>query len=118
MDDVTLDLYRRELSKSFEVLSFNQIDGVLDSITNQDVQAVILEPETSSGRGWELISSINSAYPDHSIPIIVCSTRDTNTERLQGSVTKYLIKPVLPKDLKEKTIEVVEKRSEIRKHRD
>jgi DNA-binding response OmpR family regulator len=117
MDDVTLDLYRRELSKSFEVLSFNQIDGVLDIITRQNVQAVILEPEISSGRGWELISSINTSFPDHSIPIIVCSTRDTHGERLQGSVTKYLTKPVLPRDLKEKTLEVVEKRNEIRKHR-
>ena len=117
MDDVTLDLYRRELSKSFEVLSFNQIDGVLDVIRNSDVQAVIVEPEISSGRGWELISSINSAFPDHSLPIIVCSTSDTSGERLQSSVTKYLTKPVLPKDLKEKTLEVIEKRTEKRKAR-
>ncbi len=115
-DDVTLDLYRRELSKSFEVLSFNQIDGVLDILINRDVQAVIVEPETSSGRGWELISSINAAFPDHSIPIIVCSTRDTDGEHLQGSVTKYLTKPVLPKDLKERTLEVIEKRTENKKH--
>jgi response regulator RpfG family c-di-GMP phosphodiesterase len=117
MDDVTLELYRRELSKSFEVLSFKQIDGVLDSITHHNVQAVIVEPEISSGRGWELISSINTAFPDHSIPIIVCSTCDMQGERLQGYVTKYLTKPVLPKELKEKTLEVIEKRNEIRKHR-
>jgi len=116
-DDVTLDLYRRELSKSFEVLSFNQIDGVLETISNQEVQAVIVEPEISSGQGWELISSINTTYPDHSIPIIVCSTSDTRGDRVQGVVTKYLTKPVLPQDLKEKTLEVVEKRTETKKHR-
>ena len=116
-DDVTLDLYQRELSKSFEVLSFNQIDNILDVLTNQDIQAVIVEPEISSGRGWELISSINNAFPDYSIPIIVCSTRDTGGEHLQGSVTKYLTKPVLPKDLKEKTLEVIEKRTENKKYR-
>lgn len=116
-DDVTLDLYRRELSKSFEVLSFNQLDGVLDVISSQDVEAVILEPEISSGQGWELISSINAAIPGRSIPIIVCSTRDTNGDRMRGTVTKYLTKPVLPNDLKEKTLEVIEKKNGSRKQR-
>lgn len=113
-----MDLYRRELSKSFEVHSFNQIEGVLDTITQQDVQAIILEPEISSGRGWELISSINTAFPGQSIPIIVCSTSDTRNELLRGSVAKYLTKPVLPVDLKEKTLEVLEKRTDLRKQRD
>lgn len=109
-DEVTLDLYRRELSKSFEVLSFDQIDGVMEAIEKRDVQAVIVEPETSSGQGWELISSINTAFPDQSIPVIVCSTRDNGSEPLPRAVTKYLTKPVLPNELKEKALEVIKRK--------
>ena len=108
-DEVTLDLYRRELSKSFEVFSFDQIDGVMEVIEERDVRAVIVEPEISSGQGWELISSINTAFPDQSIPVIVCSTRDKSSEHPPGVVTKYLTKPVLPNELKEKTLEVIKR---------
>jgi len=106
-DDVTLDLYRRELCKSFEVLSFNQVDGVMEAIARQDVRAVIVEPELDSGQGWELIASINRAFPDRSIPVIVCSTRDTGGKHPPESVAKYLTKPVLPRVLKEQTLEVI-----------
>ena len=104
---MTLDLYRRELSKAFEVISFDQIDGVMEVIKKGDVRAVIVEPEISSGRGWELISSINTAFPDRTIPVIVCSTRDHGSEPLSGTVIRYLTKPVLPNALKEETLEVI-----------
>ena len=108
-DVVTLDLYRRELSKSFDVLSFTEIDGVLESIANQDVQAVVIEPEINSGQGWNLIQTIDTNFPGHIIPVIVCSTQDTSTAHPRGSVTKYLIKPVLPKELKEVLIDILKK---------
>jgi len=109
-DDVTLELYRRELSKSFEVLSFTEIDGVLEVIAKRNIQAVIIEPEICSGQGWRLINSIEAAFPDRSIPVIVCSTRDTRNSLSPSSITKYLIKPVLPKELKEKTLEVIKRK--------
>jgi DNA-binding response OmpR family regulator len=108
-DDVTLDLYQRELSKSFEVLTFTEIDGVLETLTNQDIRAIIIEPETGSGQGWELIDSIERECPGRKIPIIVCSTRDPQYVHQAGSVAKYLIKPVLPKVLKEKALEIIKK---------
>jgi response regulator RpfG family c-di-GMP phosphodiesterase len=109
-DDVTLELYRRELSKSFEVISFTEIDGVLEVIAKRNIQAVIIEPEICSGQGWRLINSIDAAFPDRSIPVIVCSTRDTRNSFSPSSITKYLIKPVLPKELKEKTLEVIKRK--------
>ena len=54
-DEVTLELYQRELSKSFGVLAFTEITGVLEALANQDIQAVVIEPEIHSGEGWELI---------------------------------------------------------------
>jgi len=114
-DQVTLDLYQRELSKSFAVLAFTEIAGVLETMANQDIQAVVIEPEIHYGQGWELIHSIHVTFPNRFIPVIVCSTRDTNDISRAGEVTKHLTKPVLPKTLREKTLETVRKTDERRK---
>jgi DNA-binding response OmpR family regulator len=114
-DEVTLELYRRELSKSFAVLAFTEITGVLETMANQDIQAVVIEPEIHYGQGWELIHSIHLTFPNRFIPVIVCSTRDTDEIELAGEVTKHLTKPVLPKTLREKTLETVRKKDERRK---
>lgn len=114
-DEVTLDLYRRELSKSFAVLAFTEINDVLETLANQDVQAVVIEPEIHYGQGWELIHSIHMTFPNRLIPVIVCSTRDTDHIDHSGEVTIHLTKPVLPKTLREKTLETLRKKDERRK---
>ena len=106
-DEVTLELYQRELSKSFTVFAFTELYEVLNTLANRDIKAVVIEPEIDSARGWELIHSIQAAYPDRSIPVIVCSTRDSNNTGLARTVTKYLTKPVLPKTLREEILEVL-----------
>ena len=114
-DEVTLDLYRRELSKSFAVLAFTEINDVLATMAKQDIQAVVIEPEIHYGQGWELIHSIHMTFPNRSIPVIVCSTRDTDHIDHPGEITKHLTKPVLPKTLRKKTLETVRKKDEKRK---
>jgi DNA-binding response OmpR family regulator len=106
-DVVTLDLYRRELCKSFSVFAFTDVKGVLEVIGNQDIRAVVIEPEINSGKGWELIHSVYSTYPTRSIPVIVCSTRDNSNMGSAFEVTQYLTKPVLPRTLREKTLEIL-----------
>ena len=44
-DEVTLDLYQRELGKSFTVFGFTETNDVLAIIANQDIRAVVIEPE-------------------------------------------------------------------------
>jgi DNA-binding NtrC family response regulator len=111
-DEVTLELYQRELRKSFTVFGFTETSNVLETITNRDIQAVVIEPEIHSGQGWELIHSIHTAFPSRFIPVIVCSTRDTgNTDHVR-EITKHLTKPVLPTALREKTLEVLAKKHE------
>jgi len=114
-DEITLDLYQRELSKSFAVLAFTEITGVLETMANQDIQAVVIEPEIHYGQGWGLIHSIHLTFPNRFIPVIVCSTRDTDEIDLAGEITKHLTKPVLPKTLREKTLETLRKKNERRK---
>ena len=106
-DEITLDLYQRELSKSFTVLAFTDLDRVLETLATQDIRAVIIEPETCTGQGWDLIDAIHREFPDRSIPIIVCSTRDESSRNRGKQVSSYLTKPVLPKTLHQKTLEIV-----------
>lgn len=109
-DKLTLELYSRELSKSFMVLGFTEIADVLGTIENQqDIQAVVIEPEIQSGQGWELIRSIQERLPRRNIPVIVCSTSDSNKQIMDRGLTDYLTKPVLPSALREKTISAIEK---------
>jgi DNA-binding response OmpR family regulator len=112
-DDVTLELYQRELCKSFSVFPFTEVEGVLGVIADQDIRAVIIEPEINSGKGWELIHTLYNMYPDRSIPVIICSTRDNSQSDCTGEVTRYLTKPVLPRTLREKTLEVISEKDKL-----
>lgn len=112
-DDITLELYKRELCKSFNVFGFTKLEGVLEVMENQDIQAIVIEPEISSGKGWGLIRSIHATYPDRSIPVIVCSTRDSSPKGSASEVTKYLTKPVLPSTLREKTLEIIQEKDKL-----
>jgi DNA-binding response OmpR family regulator len=114
-DAITLQLYQRELCKSFTVFAFTELKGILEVMANQNIRAVVIEPEINSRKGWDLIHSIHVAFPDRSIPILVCSTRDgSNTGPTMG-VTQYLTKPVLPKTLREKTLEIIQDKDNLRK---
>jgi DNA-binding response OmpR family regulator len=111
-DEVTLDLYRRELSKSFTVLPFAEAEGVLGAIADQDVQAVIIEPEAQYEQGRGFIHSIYTSFPNRFIPVIVCSTRDTDDVDLAGEITKHLTKPVLPTILRKRVLEILARNNE------
>jgi DNA-binding NtrC family response regulator len=111
-DEVTLELYQRELSKSFTVFAFTELSGIMETVANEDIQAVVIEPEIHSGQGWDLIHSIHAAFPDRPIPVIVCSTHDPSNTVHSKEIAKHLTKPVLPKILMEKTLEVLAKKDD------
>ena len=106
-DEVTLEIYQRELIKSFNVYASTEINKALEVLATQDIVAVVIEPETSSGRGWELIDMMHKDSSTQLIPVIISSTRDPSSETSSRGITKYLIKPVLPKTLREKVLEVL-----------
>jgi len=108
-DGITLELYQRELRKSFTVFGFTGTENVLETIANQDVRAVVVDPGIQGGKGWDLIQDIKSRFPARHIPIVVCSTLDPGNTRKDVKVTKYLTKPVLPIALRERILEVIEK---------
>ena len=114
-DEITLEIYQRELRKGFTVFGFTETEDVLETIANHDVQVVVIEPETQCGKGWDLIEKINSEFSTRCIPIVVCSTREAGSRRVVAQVTKYLTKPVLPQTLREKTLEAIKQRKESKK---
>jgi DNA-binding response OmpR family regulator len=114
-DAVTLELYQRELRKSFTVFAFSELTGILEVMEAQIIRAVVIEPEIDSRKGWDLIHSIQEAFPGRLIPIIVCSTRDGSNAGSALEVAKYLTKPVLPKTLREKTFEIIQEEESSRK---
>jgi DNA-binding response OmpR family regulator len=106
-DPITLDLYQRELCKSFMVIAFNGLEGVLETLAKQDFQAIVIEPEIDADQGWDLIHSIREIFPFKPIPVIVCSTRDKDRSDPALEISKYLTKPVLPRALREKVLEII-----------
>jgi response regulator RpfG family c-di-GMP phosphodiesterase len=109
-DSVTLELYQRELCKDFTIFAFTELKGVWEVLTIQDIRAVVIEPEIDAKKGWDLIHAIYAAFPYRDIPVIVCSTRDNCNTSPSMEITKYLTKPVLPKTLREKTLEIIHKK--------
>lgn len=114
-DEITLELYQRELCKSFAVFAFTELKGVLQVMATNDIRAVVIEPEINSQKGWDFIRSIHAAFPGRLIPIIVCSTRDGSNADPASEVTKYLTKPVLPRTLRETTLAIIQEKESLRK---
>ena len=98
-----LELYTRELSKKFRMLSFSDTEGVLDAIETKTILAVIMEVELPSGKGWELLKTIKQNFD---FPLILFSTMDIRKKALEAKVDAYLQKPVSPATLTETLIQV------------
>jgi DNA-binding response OmpR family regulator len=106
-DAVTLEMYQRELSKSFTVHALTDLRRSHDILASQAIQAIVIEPEIDPVRAWALIQSIQTLFPQRPIPIIVCSTRDAAALAPGPAVARYLTKPVLPSRLRAITLEVL-----------
>ena len=108
-DAVTLEMYQRELCKSFTVFAQTDTTGIPELLASQPIQALIIEPEIDHGQGWALIRSLPTIFPGRSIPVIVCSTREPNgrSSSRDPQAARYLTKPVLPQALRELTLEVL-----------
>lgn len=98
-DEATRELYSRELSRTYRVITANTPDEALRVLQNQEVAAVILEPVTSDKDGWALISSVRIMTKGSPVPVILCSAVDERRRGLELGAAAYLVKPVLPMTL-------------------
>jgi len=106
----TLELYQRELSRDFQILTCSETHQALALLHTHRISAVVLEPSAPDGQGWSLLSAIKN-LPGHSlIPVVLCSTLDERKRGMEMGAAAYLIKPVLPTTLRE-TLRQVTRRS-------
>ena len=96
-------LYHRELSRSFHVLVFSDVPGVLEAIKSQSVSAVVLEADLPSGKGWSTLEEIKQTTK---VPIILLSTIDVRKKALQAKVDAYILKPIPPMALHDTLVQV------------
>ena len=99
-DQLTAELYRRELSREYEVFTCTDERAALDLLSARSISVVVLEPALGGGQGWQLLSTIRDAYNRH-IPIILCSTLDERGRGMGLGAAAYLVKPALPTTLRE-----------------
>ncbi len=98
-DDVTQELYQRELGRHYRVLAGRDEAEALLLIQTSDIRAVVLEPEWAGGQGWHLLSTLKRMDLRPPIPVIVISVQDDRRTGYQLGVAAYCIKPVLPRSL-------------------
>jgi DNA-binding response OmpR family regulator len=107
-DPATLELYRRELSRTYQVLACADEQEALEALRTKDLCAMVLEPALLGGRGWTLLTTIKNSPQGHDIPIILCSTLDKRKRGLELGAAACLVKPVLPTTLLETVQRVTE----------
>lgn len=100
-DQPTLELYRRELSRDFRVLACQGEAEALKLAEAADVCAVVLEPAIDGGGGWDLVTALQRVFGDRKVPIVLCSTQDERKRGIAEGAAAFLVKPVLPVDLRQ-----------------
>lgn len=101
-DDLpTLELYQRELSNDYYVLTCQERPEAEKLIQTAGLSAMILEPTISNGEGWSLLKKLRSRLTGNQpwIPVILCSSSDERKRGMAEGAQAFLIKPVLPADL-------------------
>ncbi len=109
-DQPTRDLYRRELSRDYQIYDCADERDALDLLRSHSVDAVVLEPARPDGRGWALLTMLQRAAATRVIPVILCSALDERKRGLELGATAYLVKPVLPVTLLETLRRVIRSR--------
>jgi len=101
-----LELYQRELSQDYRVLTCADEKEALTLLTTPNLAALVLEPAIAGGEGWHLLAAILHAL-EKSVPLVVCSTSDERKRGMEAGAAAFLIKPVLPARLRETLRQVI-----------
>ncbi len=105
-DVITQEMYRRELSRHFRVLTCESESEALRLLQANDIRAIVLEPAWAGGKGWQFLATAREVTTH--IPILICSVWDQRRYGLQSGVTAYLVKPVLPLTLSQTLRRILE----------
>jgi DNA-binding response OmpR family regulator len=96
-DDLpTLELYQRELSEDYVVLTCQERSKAERLLETPGLCAVILEPALSGGDGWKLLSHLSKLKNRPDFSVILCSSSDERKRGIREGAHVFLTKPVLP----------------------
>lgn len=105
-DSSTRELYFRGLKNSYNVFACSSEIAALNLLQAWTIDVIILEPVMPEGQGWAFLALLSTKIQTRSIPVIVCTSLSDRRKGLDLGAVAYLIKPVLPAELKA-TIEQV-----------
>jgi DNA-binding response OmpR family regulator len=105
-DSPTQELYSGVLRNHYRVFVCSTQQEALDTLSQETLHLVVLEPSIAGSDGWSFLSSIVHNY---SVPVIVCSSSDDRKSGMNAGAEVYLIKPVLPHTLLEVSKNVLSK---------
>ncbi len=98
-DQPTLELYQRELSREYTILTCDRVAKALELLRTQPVAAVVFEPFLHEKQDWSLLTAVKKLPGAARIPVVLCSTLDERLRGMEMGAAAYLVKPVLPATL-------------------
>lgn len=98
-DEATRELYRRELSRRFQVLPCKSEGEAWQTLDRQSVDAVVLELTALDDEEWTFVARLRMIEGGRKLPIVICSTLDARRRGSELGAVAYLIKPVTPQAL-------------------
>ena len=99
-DDLpTLELYQRELSDDYLVITCQERSQAEQLIETPGLCGIILEPTLTGGEGWKLLSYLNGLKDRLNFSVILCSSSDERKRGMKEGAHVFLTKPVLPATL-------------------
>ena len=99
IDEVTRELYRRELERRFTVVTATNEYEAWEVLEADAIDGIVLEPAALDDEDWNFVVRLRASERHRSVPIIVCSTMDARRRGAELGATAYLIKPVTPQVL-------------------
>ena len=93
-DAASLELYSRELSKNYVVITSETVSKAIEFLETQEIDVVVMEPMVNENSGWGFLNKLRTE--NQNIPVILCSVDDDRKMGLKQGAREYLVKPVLP----------------------
>lgn len=85
----------------FSVTAVSSVEEAEDKVKANKPDLIILDVILPGQSGFELCRELKSQDETKNIPIIICSTKETNVDKMWGDMlgaNAYLVKPVDPEE--------------------
>lgn len=91
--------------KGYPVITASSGEEALESVRKERPGAIVLDVVLPGLSGFQITRALSRDPETHGIPIILCSSKNTETDRIWGlrqGASEYLTKPVSPEQLLER----------------